>query len=130
MTGTIELTKDNFQRTISDNQIVFIDYWAEWCGPCKAFGPIYEQVAEKHPEIAFAKCDKEKQQELAASFQIRSIPTLMIFREETLIFAQPGLLPAEALEELVTKVKALDMDQVRRKLAAESEEEQGRQQSN
>ena len=130
MTGTIELTKDNFQRTISDNQIVFIDYWAEWCGPCKAFGPIYEQVAEKHPEIAFAKCDTEKQQELAASFQIRSIPTLMIFREETLIFAQPGLLPAEALEELVTKVKALDMDQVRRKLAAESEEEQGRQQSN
>lgn len=104
-----ELTLDNFNDTIENSSIVLIDFWASWCGPCRAFKPIFEAAAEAHPEITFATCDTEAQQELAAEFGIRSIPTLAIFREKVLVFAQPGMLPAEALEDLIGQVKALDM---------------------
>lgn len=117
--GTLEITAENFQKTIDDNDIVIIDYWAEWCGPCKAFGPIFEKAAEGHPDITFAKCDTEKETDLAATFQIRSIPTLMVFREQVMIFSQPGMLPAPALEELIGKVKELDMKEVKKSIAEE-----------
>ncbi len=107
------LTSDNINELISNNDIVIIDFWASWCGPCMAFKPIFEKAAEEHPEIVFASCNTEEQQELAAMFQIRSIPTLMIFREQIMVFAQPGMLPAEVLEDLIGKVKDLDMDEVR-----------------
>jgi thioredoxin 1 len=117
--ATVTVTAENFQETLEKNNIVLIDYWADWCGPCKAFGPIFEKASEGHPDIAFGKCDTEKETELAATFQIRSIPMLMVFREQILIFAQPGLLPAAALEELITKIKELDMDEVRKQIAEE-----------
>ena len=115
--ATLALTKDNFKDTIEKGGIVFIDWWADWCGPCKAFAPVYEQVAEANPDITFAKVDTDKEQELAAAFGIRSIPTLMIFRDGIPLFAQPGALPQQALEELVQKVRALDMEEVRRSIA-------------
>lgn len=115
--ATMTMTAENFQDTIGKNSIVIIDYWAPWCGPCKAFGPVFEKTSEGHPDIVFAKVDTEKEQELAAALQIRSIPTLMVFRDQILLFAQPGMLPAEVLEELIGKVKELDMDEVRRKVA-------------
>ena len=123
--ATLELTKDNFKDTIENGGIVFIDWWAEWCGPCKVFAPVYERVAEANPDVTFAKVDTDKEQELAAAFGIRSIPTLMIFRDGIPLFAQPGALPQEALEELVQKVKALDMDEVRRSIAEQQSAEQG-----
>ncbi|MCK5689611.1 thioredoxin [Myxococcota bacterium] len=115
--ATIEFTKENFEETIQSNDIVLVDFWAEWCRPCKMFGPIFEKSAEKHTDIAFGKVDTEAQQALAASFQISSIPTLMVFREKVLIFAQPGALPEAALEDLITKVKELDMTEVHAKVA-------------
>jgi thioredoxin 1 len=115
--ATLALTKDNFKDTIEKGGIVFIDWWAEWCGPCRAFAPVYDRVAEASPEIIFAKIDTDQEQELAGAFGIRSIPTLMIFRDGIMLFAQPGALPREALEELVQKVRALDMDQVRRSIS-------------
>jgi thioredoxin 1 len=115
--ATLALTKDSFKDTIEKGGIVFIDWWAEWCGPCKAFAPVYEKVAEANPDITFAKIDTDKEQELAAAFGIRSIPTLMIFRDGIPLFAQPGALPQQALEELVEKVRALDMEEVRRSIA-------------
>lgn len=110
------LTTDNINETIENNEIVFVDFWAPWCAPCRTFKPIFESFADQNPDVKAVSCNTEEQQELAAMFQIRSIPTLMIFREKILVFAQPGLLPAEALAELLEKVKELDMDQVRREI--------------
>ena len=115
--ATQNLTKDAFQQAVEKDGIVLVDWWAAWCGPCRAFGPVFERVSEKHPDAVFAKVDTEAEQELSAAFGIRSIPTLMIFRDKILLYAEPGALPEEALEELVGKVKALDMDDVRRRIA-------------
>ncbi len=115
--ATIELTSDNLEPTIEGNDIVVIDFWAEWCGPCKSFGPVFEKVSENHADIAFAKCDTESEQMVAAQFGIRSIPTLAIFREQILLFMQAGALPETALEEVIAKVRGLDMEEVRAKVA-------------
>jgi thioredoxin 1 len=110
--ATTALTKDTFVETIRQNDVVFVDFWAAWCGPCRTFAPVYEDVATEHPDAVFGKVDTEAEPELAAAFQIMSIPTLMAFREGVLVFAQPGALPPAALRELVTKVGELDMDEV------------------
>ncbi len=114
---TVNLTNDNFKETVDKSDIVLVDFWAEWCGPCKMFAPIFEEVSEKHPDIVFVKVNTEEEQQLATTFQIRSIPTLMIFREQIVIFAQPGMLPASALEEVIGKARELDMDHVRAEIA-------------
>jgi len=124
---TIELTKDNLDSTIENNDIVLIDFWAEWCGPCKMFKPVFEAASDKYTDIVFCSCNTEQQQEVAGSFGIRSIPTLAIFREKILVFIQPGALPAATLDEIVEKVKELDMDEVRadiEKQKAEQEKEE------
>ena len=115
--ATLALTTDDFKTTVEKGGILLIDWWAEWCGPCRAFAPVYEKVSGDNPDITFAKIDTEKEQQLAAAFGIRSIPTLMIFRDGVPLFAQPGALPQSDLEELVRKVRALDMDEVRRVVA-------------
>ena len=115
--ATLPLTTDDFKTTVEKGGILLIDWWAEWCGPCRAFAPVYEKVSGDNPDITFAKIDTEKEQQLAAAFGIRSIPTLMIFRDGVPLFAQPGALPQSDLEELVRKVRALDMDEVRRVVA-------------
>jgi thioredoxin len=124
--ATVDLTMDNFESTITGNSIVLIDFWAAWCGPCKMFAPVFEKVSAKHPDAVFAKCDTETEQELAAQFGIRSIPTLAIFRDNILLFSQAGALPESALDEIVTKVKSLDMDEIRAQVAeAEAKARQG-----
>lgn len=112
--ATVELTKENFEQVITGNDMVLVDFWAPWCGPCRSFAPVYEEVSEKYPDVVFAKVNTEEEQEIAGHFQIRSIPTLMIFREKIIIFSQPGALPGSALDQLVEQASNLDMDQVRK----------------
>jgi thioredoxin 1 len=124
--ATLELTKSNFEETVSGNGIVLVDFWAAWCGPCQMFAPIFEAASDKHTDIVFGKIDTEAEQQLAAAANIRSIPTLMAFRDGILVFSQPGALPAPSLEQLIGAVRDLDMDDVRRQVAeAQSAQEQG-----
>lgn len=117
--ATTDLTVNDFQQTIARDGVVVIDWWAAWCAPCQAFAPIYEQVASRYPDVVFAKVDTEAEPELAEAFEIQAIPTLMLFRDGILLFRRPGLLPAEALEELIRQAQALDMDEIRRQILEE-----------
>lgn len=119
MSSTMELTKENFDQTVTDNEFVLIDFWASWCGPSPAVRPVYEKAAEANPDLVFAKVDTEAQPELAAAFEIQSIPTLMIVRDQVAIFSQPGALPEAALEDIIGQARKLDMDEVRKSIAAQ-----------
>ncbi len=121
--ATVNLTKDTFEETILNNDIVLVDFWAEWCGPCKSFAPNYAAASEKHPNIVFGKVDTEAEPELAGYFQIRSIPTLMAFKEQIGVFSQPGALPENVLLDLIGQIEALDMDAVRKEIESEGEGE-------
>ena len=124
--ATVDLTADTFQQTVLDAEgLVLVDFWAEWCGPCRNFAPVYERVSERHPDAVFGKVDTEAEQALAGAFQIMSIPTLMVFRDQVLLYSQPGSLPEDALEDLITQAEALDMDDVRKQIAEHESEHAG-----
>lgn len=118
--ATVELTSDNFKQTIDGNDIVIVDFWASWCAPCRSFAPTFEAASDQHSDIVFAKVNTEEQQELAAAFSVRSIPTLMVFREKVIVYADAGALPPSALQQLVDGVRGLDMDQVRAEIAKQA----------
>ena len=122
--AVVELTKENFEQVITSNPTVIVDYWAPWCGPCRGFAPVFEKVSEKHPDVVFAKVDTDAEQEIAAHFQIRSIPALMVFRDQIIVFSQPGALPQGAFEQVGDKVKALDRDEVRKQIDAQQDGQQ------
>jgi thioredoxin 1 len=122
--ATIDATRDNFEGLITDNDIILVDFWAPWCGPCRQFAPVYESLAEENEDIVFAKVNTEEERELAGHFQIRSIPTLMVFREQIIVFSQPGALPPAALSSVIEKVRELDMDMVRREVKAQASGQQ------
>ena len=120
--ATIELTKDNFEDMVTKNDVIIVDFWAPWCGPCKGFAPVFEAASEKHADVVFAKVNTDEQQDIAAHFAIRSIPTIMVFREKVVLFSQAGALPGEALESIVTQAKGLDMKKVHEDIAAQERE--------
>jgi len=122
--ATVALTAENFNQYVEKDGVLVIDWWAPWCGPCRTFGPIYDKASEQHADVTFGKVNTEEQPELAGTFQIQAIPTLMVFRDQVLVFARPGAIPAAALDEIISQVRSLDMDDVRKKIAEEEKAEE------